>query len=340
MSASLLTPADGPAVVIRLGALGDVALATGVLEYWRLTKGLHVVFMTRDRFAPLFLGHPAVTRTIQVTQAQSQGAAWVRTARSLAGEFPGHLLIDLHGSVRSRTLSLLWNGPVARYPTHALQRRVYLRWRSIAARRALLAADVPRRYAMALEPEPPSAPLRPRVFLTTAEVAAAHALLEQRSIGGRIAALHPYATHPLKTWPRPAWNELVRSLAAAGWDWVALGRDPNPFLGAIDAARDLTNRTDLRTTCSLLACASVLITADSGPMHLAEAVGTPLIALFGPTAREWGFYPGGSRDVVMELPMECRPCSLHGTKRIECPRECLEGITPAAVVAQLQRYER
>lgn len=328
----------GGAVVIRLSALGDVALTTGVLEHWRATRGLQVIFLTRKRFAPLLAGHPAVARVIAFAPAQLRGAAWVSVARGLAKEFRGLPLIDLHGSVRSRTLALFWPGRVMRYPNYAVERRLYLRSRSSCTMRLLLDADIPQRYAMALDSQPPPREaLRPRLFLTASEIECARAALREAGIRSPFVAIHPYATHPLKTWPRATWIEMARLLAAASWEWVVVGRDPHPFMDAVDSGRDLTNRLDLRATSAVLALASVLVTPDSGPMHLAQAVGTPVVALFGPTSREWGFYPSGPRDLVMELPMPCRPCSLHGRRGVACGQECLTGIPPSSVVACLER---
>jgi heptosyltransferase-2 len=57
------------------------------------------------------------------------------------------------------------------------------------------------------------------------------------------------------------------------------------------------------------------VTNDSGPMHIAVAMNTPTVAIFGPTVPEFGFSPLGERDRVIEREIECRPCSLHGNDR-------------------------
>lgn len=327
---------NGRAVVVRMGSLGDVALTTGVLEHWRLSRGVTFTFITKDRFAPLLAHHPAVEETI-VVGPQAQGLAWAAWARRLARACEGVPLIDLHGSLRTLVLSSVWRGPTTRSPRYALRRRRYLRRREPAIRSTLLGADVPQRYAMALDrPPPPRAVLRPRVFLMPEEVEGARRILADRGIGAPRVVLHPYATHPLKTWGSRTWIAMARALAAAGWEWIAVGRNAERFLAAVDPRRDLTNETDLRTTCAILACSSALLTGDSGPMHLAEAVGTPVVALFGPTTEEWGFYPRGPRDQIIELPLVCRPCSLHGRTRSRCAHECLAGITPQVVMKRLE----
>ena len=113
-------------------------------------------------------------------------------------------------------------------------------------------------------------------------------------------------------------------------DWIVLGRDGTPLFTNHD--RDLTNKTTLRETCSIMAKADLLLTGDSGPMHLACGVGTPVVALFGATAKAWGFYPAGPEDRVLELPLDCRPCSLHGAKTCVKGFECMISITPEKVM--------
>jgi heptosyltransferase-2 len=73
----------------------------------------------------------------------------------------------------------------------------------------------------------------------------------------------------------------------------------------------------LRASAALLERAEVLVTNDSAPLHLATAVGTRIVAIFGPTVPEFGFGPRGPRDLVVEhVALDCRPCSRHG------PRVC------------------
>ncbi len=323
------------AVVFRLSSLGDVMLTTGVLEHWRRTRGLRFIFLTKADFLPLLSGHPAIERIIGIDQKRLRGS-WLSVARELAQEFRDLLLIDLHGTLRSRTLSWLWSGRVVRYPKYSLERRLYMKWRQRSAEETLLSANVPQRYALAMDnTAPPADELLPMIKLSNEELDTARFMLEERKIRTPLVVLHPYATHPSKAWPREAWSTLAGLLWDMGWDWVAIGRDPNSFLREIDTTRDLTNITSLRQTCAVISHASAMVSGDSGPMHLANAVGTPVVALFGPTARVWGFYPQGPDDIILERPMSCRPCSLHGKRRSNCGEKCLTGITPQEVVKAL-----
>jgi heptosyltransferase-2 len=73
-------------------------------------------------------------------------------------------------------------------------------------------------------------------------------------------------------------------------------------------------------------------------MHMATGVGTPVVALFGPTVRQFGFFPYSGPSVVLERPLACRPCSAMGSSR--CPmghHRCLLDIAPADVAAAVER---
>jgi ADP-heptose:LPS heptosyltransferase len=67
-------------------------------------------------------------------------------------------------------------------------------------------------------------------------------------------------------------------------------------------------------------------------MHLASGVQTPVVALFGPTHRAWGFFPEGVSDIVIEADEECRPCSLHGKKVCDKDQACMQSIEPQRVL--------
>ncbi len=350
-----LSPAlPGRWLAFRLGHLGDVVLATGVLRHWGETKDLRFAVLTRPEWAPVFAGHPFVDRVVTLEKSALAGSAMLAAFRRIAREYEGWGLLDLHGNLRSRLMETLWRGPVARYRKMGLRRRIFLATRGRAGGGPLRALSTTQRYALALEEvPPPQKDLLPCIFLTEEEHARAAARLagiqasgvrgaERQQTAPGLAgsppppvALHPFATHPLKAWPRAHWIELARLLDGRGIPWLVLGKGKELFPGD---PRDLTNATTLREICALLSRCRALVTGDSGPMHLAAAVQTPVAALFGPTTREWGFYPSGEKDIIFEVPLPCRPCSLHGGS--PCPRggECLASIFPKTVLKGLERF--
>ncbi len=332
-------------VVVRLSALGDVVLTTGVLEHWHKTRGWRFVVLTRPGLGSIFNGHPAVDEVLGLEKAQLDFPASLGTFRKLARNYKGLGLIDLHDNLRTRLLGAVWQGEVLRYHKLSIQRRAFLLSGHRLFEQDLLAYNVPQRYALAVDSLAPDATeLVPRIFITQAEQTEAKKFLAEKHLAASapVVALHPFATHPQKAWPYEHWRQLLSGLKALGLNWIIVGQDAaSPFkqLSARELAGggDFTNLTNLRQTCALLGQAAMLITGDSGPMHLACAVNTPVLALFGPTTRHWGFFPSGATNRVLEAQTPGRPYSLHGQATGQNKgQNCMATISCAAVLAEVR----
>ncbi|HEY5534526.1 MAG TPA: glycosyltransferase family 9 protein [Ignavibacteria bacterium] len=101
---------------------------------------------------------------------------------------------------------------------------------------------------------------------------------------------------------------------------------------------NLAGRLSLLETIELIRRSKILLTNDSAPLHMANAVGTKVLAIFGATILGFGFYPYGSEDVVFEINnLECRPCAIHGGNK--CPIEtfdCMNRIEESEIVKSLK----
>lgn len=334
-------------VAYRLGQLGDVTLCSGVLSYLASAKGWQFTFVTRRLFADIYKHNPFVSNLVCVDEEDLQLRSFTDFAQALARRYKGWGLLDLHGSMRSRLLSLFWKGPVRRYNKMSFERRLFLHSNGKYGGEKLLSHNVPQRYAMAvqgiagLEDVPARSELLPHVWLTAEERDAARKKLDML-LGRNSApvALHPYATHGLKAWPRESWRDLAMQLEKQKTPWILLGRGEALFAGQPPyCLKELTNGTTLRETCALLSWCRVLVTGDSGPMHLASAVNTPVVALFGPTTAEWGFYPEGERDLVLQRDLSCRPCSLHGRKPCRSNGTCLSELSLGDVLEAISNFD-
>jgi ADP-heptose:LPS heptosyltransferase len=317
-------------VTVRLSALGDAILTTGVLEHWRRQAGLSFHVLTRPALAPVFDRHPAVRRVLTVDEQDLRGLRWARFCRGLARTH-GHMpLIDLHANLRTLVLRTLWPGPTRTYPKRSLTRRLFLTTRHPLFATLLGRENVPQRYSLALEDEAPApALLRPRIFLGEDETDRARDTLSRLGLANPVA-VHPYATHPAKSPAPEVWRAAIHEMQRRGREVLIIGRNASPLLPG--SPMDLTNATDLRATAALIARCRCLITGDSGPMHLATGVDTPVIALFGPTTREWGFYPSGPRDIVHQIPCPDSPCSLHGQDACARGNACMRSVTAALLL--------
>lgn len=164
-----------------------------------------------------------------------------------------------------------------------------------------------------------------------------------RTDGARWIALQPGARWETKRWPVGHFAELVRRLAAEFADVrfaILGGPDDAPLAAQIAQAAptrclNLAGQTSLPELVEWLRLASVLVTNDSGPMHIAAALGTPLVALFGPTEpRRTG--PYGRLDAVLQHRLPCVPC-MQARCRWPRPLECLTALEPEAVLARLKQ---
>jgi ADP-heptose:LPS heptosyltransferase len=141
-----------------------------------------------------------------------------------------------------------------------------------------------------------------------------------------------------KRWPAASFAAVATQLAARGIGPLVVigGQDEREVSGLVRSLTacpvvDLTGETPIGLLPALLSKACVLITNDSGPMHVAAAVGRPVVSIFGPTsAVRTGPYGAGHTVLTHDLP--CRPC-FSRVCRNAVPMECLESITPEQVVA-------
>jgi len=200
---------------------------------------------------------------------------------------------------------------------------------------------VDRCAALALPAEtalPGSLPV-PELKVPEAEVAAWRGRRGLANERRPIVALAPGAVGPSKRWPGASYAALTRRLWAEGCAvWVLGGPDEKPLAAEIVGdtdARDLTG-PDLRDAILALACASAAVSNDSGLLHVAAAVGTPAIGIFGPTS-PWHWAPLNPLAATIETAVEldCRPCH-KPTCRLGHHR-CMVEIAPDQVFAATRR---
>jgi heptosyltransferase-2 len=319
-------------LVIQTSFLGDTVLTTPLLAY--LAERGPVDIVVTAAAAPLLANNPAVGEVI-VYDKRGRDRGVRRLARLAARLRRNRYAVAYHaqGSARSGALSL-----AARIPErvgfrtsagrHFYTRRVdYLENEHHAAR--LL------RLAMEPGATPTREMLRPRLYPGDAERAAVDALLRERGWRGEpFVALAPGSVWPTKRWPAyAALSELVDArVAIVGSSADApLASEIRRAAGA--RAIDCTGQLSLLASAELIGRATVLVTNDSSPLHLASAMGTPTVALFGPTVPEFGFGPlAPASNVIGRSDLACRPCDRHGPR--SCPLghwRCMREITPRQV---------
>lgn len=180
--------------------------------------------------------------------------------------------------------------------------------------------------------------LRPAVRIPDEARATADALLAPAG-SARIVAIAPGGRWATKRWPAERFAQVGDALAAEGAKIVLCGGPGDVAeLRAVAASMETKAIADTLSLgvaglCAVIERADLLVGCDSAPTHLAQAVGTPVVTVFGPTSsRRWGPLPGAGAAV--SLPIGCAPCSNFGKR--PCPlghHACILDLGPEAVIA-------
>ena len=166
--------------------------------------------------------------------------------------------------------------------------------------------------------------------------------LKWKTKGTRWLAVNPGARWPNKIWPSEYYAQMVQQLAATTpYNFAILGdRASAKFAQEIsakapDRCLDLTGQTSLREMVEWIRLSEAMITNDTGPMHVAAALGRPVISMFGPTnAHRTG--PYGQQESILRIPLSCAPC-MKPTCSNSKPLECMRVITPTLVANEVRR---
>ena len=327
-------------LVVQTSFLGDTVLTTPLLV--QLANRGPVDVVVTPAAATVLAGHPAVREIIVYDKRGADaglGGVLALAARLRATAYDVAFLAQ--GSWRSA--ALVW---LARIPSRigfdtSSGRLLYTK--RVTYRDDLHHAARLLQLARPNGREPSSEELRPSLAPGEAEREAVDALLAANGVvaGTTLIAVAPGSVWGTKRWPY--YGALARTLAVAGRRVVVVGGKEDSALAAeIVAASptsiDATGRLSLLASAELLRRCAGLVTNDSAPLHLASAMGTPTLALFGPTVPDFGFGPLAPRAAVLGLDeLACRPCDRHGPAR--CPlghHRCMRDI-PAAQVAERAR---
>jgi len=335
-----MMPVPSRILLVKLSSFGDVLHALPTLEALRTAypEG-HLTWLVEAAYAPLLTGHPALDEVWEAPRLKpaqictpANRALLSRLRQRLASQ-PFDLVLDLQGLLKSAIWVALARSPrkVGYDRTRELSYLVLTErlkpfdpethavWRYLNLAHYLGAPPALPRFRLGLTPGGAAPPLLPRN-------------------GRPLAVLHPGARWPSKLWPGASWARLAQWLQGRGLQVAITGSAADRELsGSIatqagGAALNLAGRTTLAELAAVLLQARLAVTTDTGAMHLAAALGTPVAALFGPTA-PWRTGPFGAGHEIVRLGLACSPCF----KR-RCPEpRCLEDLPVAAVQAACEK---
>ena len=339
MLSSLPDPVDAAVVrrvlVTKLRHHGDVLLASPVFTVLKkAVPAAEIDALIYRETAAMLEGHPAIARihTIDRDWKRQGLLAQARAECGLLGALRARrydLIVHLTEHPRGAWLTRVLK---PRYSVARHLERAHRLWRTSFTHYYRLPRTTPRHTVecnldalrrIGFQPTPEDK----RLVLHPVETAGTRvrALLSQHGLESqRFIQMHPGSRWLFKCWPAERYAALLDRLAADGVRVVLTGAPDPRERGLVDAILaasasptraqlvDLTGALDLRELAALTREARAFIGVDSAPMHIAAAMGTPVVALFGPSGElEWGPW-GVANRVVTSVEHPCRPCGNDG----------------------------
>jgi lipopolysaccharide heptosyltransferase I len=321
-------------LIVRLSAIGDVVLTMPVLNALRdHFPRAFLAWAVEERAAPLLRGHRALDELIVLPRRFLKSPPWVwelyRRLRALRFD----VAIDVQGLTKSAVVARLsaarrriglggrwgrelspWLNSELVYPTrqHVIERMLEL-LRPLGIEQPGVRFDVP---------------------LQEAEIAAAVRWVRQLGLEGGFAVINPGAGSPSRLWPLDRYAAVARHLgvkwalpSVVVWAGAAERSDAERIAGESAGHARVAPPTSLRELAALARLARVFVSSDTGPLHLAEAVGTPCVGLHGPwPAEETG--PYGPQHIAVQKAVFAGTSS---RERRRAPSSLMEAIDVASV---------
>ena len=340
-------------LIVKTSAIGDVLHTLPALLALRdHYRDAHIAWLVEEAAAEIIVGHPALNRVLiarrktwiadlragRVLHALQEVARFIRLVRDTRYD----LVIDFQGLFKSAIWVFLARGVRKAGFGRGMQRDELS---YVVLNERVPAVDMNRhaieRGLLLLEGLGiPAKQVRYELPVSHEHESEAAMLLRTSGIGEQdpVVAVSPMATWPTKRWEPVHFASVADRLQRQGIRVVFTGgaQDRSSIdeicrLMTSESCR-LDGRTSLKTLAAIYRRAQVLLTTDSGPMHLGAAVGTPVVALFGPTA-PWRTGPYGPQHTVLRMGISCSPCFKKQclTKEYE-ERACMKRLTVDEVV--------
>ncbi|MBI5593807.1 MAG: lipopolysaccharide heptosyltransferase II [Deltaproteobacteria bacterium] len=341
-------------LIIKLSAIGDVIHTLPALNAIRAAyPSADITWLIEEAAAPLIIGHPALDRVIV-----SGRKNWIRNIRkgqwkSVIFEATGlvqtlrdtayDLVFDFQALLKSGAMVALSRGRrkigFGRGMEHQEHSYFFLNERVApvdmnchAILRSLMMLDASGIHSRSITY---------RLPIHAVDRKAVSLLLDKEGMKSvrPLICINPVAKWITKLWPNERFAELADRLSEryrVSPVFTGAPEDKEPVQDIMSRMRspavDLTGKTSLKTLAALYERADLLISTDTGPMHLGAAVDMPVVALFGPTA-PWRTGPMGDRHRVIRAGLPCSPCF----KR-ECPTcDCMNHIRVDQVLEGVSR---
>lgn len=321
-------------LIIRLSSIGDIILTTPIIRAVKAQfPDARITFLIKKEFIDLVKYNPNIDAILTVDKSLGKNGLKDLKKQIKAENFDW--IIDLHKNLRSNYLK---RGSAAFYKTK-YPKFIFIRTLLVKLGINLYKTINPvyLRYFEAVKNAGITYDnLGTDVFYPIEDEKIVKQKLLEKGFDqtSPLIVLCPGAKHATKQWLPDRYIEVAKKLIAQDQYTICLagGREDIQLCEDIKSAIssgtiNLAGSLSLLQSAALLKMAKLCVVNDSGLMHLAQSQKTAVVAIFGSTSRELGFFPLKEKSIVVEYPISCRPCSHIG--REKCPKghfKCMQEI--------------
>jgi len=300
-------------------------------------------FLVKEQYAELLNGNPHLNNLITLPEPGDRNQL-TNLCRTLKNRY--QTVVDLHTSLRSNYIKpRIGAKTILSYNKHRFRR-----WLQVKTKHSFYRSEfsVPQSYLEALKPlgveddgdglEWPEIKNHIDRFYSVAEL--------DRTLTEKSVALCPGASFGTKIWPLEKWRQVVSELLNRDVHLWIFGDKHDEDTGdalkrlAPDKIKNFAGKLTISESAAGISLCRLAVTHDAGPMHIAAAVETPVVAIFGSTVPDFGFKPFRIPFKLVEIGVSCRPCSHLGFST--CPLnhfKCMNEITAEQVLEAITNLE-
>jgi heptosyltransferase-2 len=329
-------------LIIQTAFIGDVVLSTPLVRNLRkIFPDSFLSFLLIPETKNVLENNPHLNQILVYDKRKKRGMGeFIRVLREIRnGQFD--LALIPHRSMRSALLARL-SGIPGRIGFDKSTGSYFLT--SKVGYRAEI-HEVDRNLSLLSSLSPRLTDASPGLFPSPEDFSYVRQLLTHRDIreGDRIVGIAPGSVWATKRWLPERFAEVSQLLmdkAGAKIVFIGSGDDRDLCYGIGSSMKGkpaiLAGSTSILQSAAMVSLCKAILSNDSAPVHIASAMKTPVVAIFGSTVPEFGFGPYGVKHVVLQKDVYCRPCGIHGRRK--CPEKhfrCMREITTQEVFEAL-----
>lgn len=332
---------------IRFSSLGDILLTFPLISFFRKKyPDAEIEFLTKKEYAELLTLNSDINKTILFDKNSDS----LSSIRKLIKDGQYDFIFDLHNNIRSNIAALFTQSRKGLFKKHSLKKFLLVKFKINLLKNS---PSIIVRYFLATKKFNLLNQDEFTRFYDDYRISATEH--EQTNFLNRFPelskfkiriAICPAAKHKTKMFPQNKIIEIGKRLAEDKSLAILLlgSKEERNYCGEIaeliskTQCFNLAGLTNIPETLAAMNECHIVVANDSGLMHLANLSKRPLVAIFGSTVRELGFYPAGKNAMVFEIEgLKCRPCSHIGRK--ECPKKhfrCMRDIDEKLILGQIK----